>query len=82
MTNIAKHSQAENVTIQFGVEDNQQRLRIGDDGVGFDTESCTSGLGLIGIKERVKMLGGTISIESATNRGASVTIGIARKAKE
>lgn len=82
LTNIAKHSQAEEVTIHFGIEDKQQSLRIRDDGIGFDTESSTNGLGLIGVKERVKMLGGSISIESATNKGTSVTIGLARKATE
>ena len=74
LTNVAKHSQASHVTIQYSAEDEQQLLRVKDDGVGFDLESSTNGLGLIGLKERVKMLNGTVTIGSKSNQGTSVTI--------
>lgn len=74
LTNIAKHSDASAVEVSFIEEKQQQVVCIQDDGEGFDPDKATNGLGLIGIKERVKMLDGTFSIQS--NRGSGTRIRI------
>jgi signal transduction histidine kinase len=77
LTNIVKHSNAKAVEILFSCYDQRQILCIRDDGDGFDPRMATFGLGLIGIKERVKMLDGKIIIESAPSQGTSIEISLA-----
>lgn len=69
LTNIAKHARATRVVIRFEIDGGKQVFSICDDGIGFDPASGTSGLGLIGIRERVKMLNGEISIRSRRGDG-------------
>ena len=65
LTNCAKHSQASNVRIRLHARDRTLALTVEDDGVGFETAGpVRRGLGLIGIEERVRELGGTVSIHS------------------
>ena len=58
------------------------RLRINDDGVGFDPAAATKLLseghfGLAGMRERVEMVGGHLSIDSAPGKGTSVAVEMA-----
>tara|TARA_R110002049_G_scaffold285698_4_gene466946 strand:- start:63755 stop:65356 length:1602 start_codon:yes stop_codon:yes gene_type:complete len=80
LTNIIKHSDADTVEIVFANQDGRQVFSIRDNGCGFDPEMNTSGLGLIGMKERVKMLGGSIDIRSVTDVGTSVEISLSEPA--
>jgi glucose-6-phosphate-specific signal transduction histidine kinase len=47
-------------------------VSITDDGVGFDPDAPNAGFGLLGMRERVAMAGGTIEVSSAPGRGARV----------
>ena len=47
-------------------------IRVDDEGVGFSTDELTSGFGLIGIRERVGLLGGELSVTSSPGGGTSV----------
>jgi len=76
--NIAKHSQASTVNISVSSADGLLRLNVEDDGVGFramETLEQSNSFGLVGMRERVALLGGTIEIRSdvagkeATPRG-------------
>jgi NarL family two-component system sensor histidine kinase LiaS len=49
---------------------------IRDNGIGFDVESRTAGLGLIGIKERAAIVGGQAKIISETNKGTTIDISL------
>jgi len=49
---------------------------IRDDGIGFDTGRVRTGLGLIGIEERVKELGGSLAVRSSPNRGTLLHVEI------
>jgi len=71
LTNIARHAQANLVTIRLWVEDQQLVLIVEDDGVGFDT-MYAKGFGLIGMRERVLGLGGDFELNSELGRGTSV----------
>jgi len=80
ITNIAKHSQAENVIINLELQDSLITLEIEDDGNGFDlasissTKSGSRGLGLLGMKERVLLLDGTLEVESQPGSGTRIVI--------
>ncbi len=74
LTNIAKHSGADAVELIFARQGDRQLFCIRDDGRGFDLEQASNGLGLIGIKERVKMLGGKLEIHSSPGNGTTIEI--------
>jgi signal transduction histidine kinase len=74
LTNAAKHAQASVVHVELKAEDSIVELAIRDDGVGgADPER---GSGLIGLRDRVEALGGTIEIASALGHGTSVVVTI------
>ncbi len=81
INNIIKHSGASSVQIECNRFDNQLLLSIEDNGVGFSGELTkeTSGLGVQSIKNRVQLMNGKISINSAENQGTSIDIQIPLK---
>jgi len=75
LTNSARHAQAGTVRITLNGSDGEIRVVIQDDGVGFDPQaSVQRGLGTVGIEERVREVGGSVSISSQPNRGTRVDI--------
>jgi signal transduction histidine kinase len=80
VTNIAKHAKAETVLIQCAGRPGAVTIEIEDDGRGFDpgslatTRTTGTGLGLVGIRERVELLGGTVEIESAPGEGTRIAL--------
>src|SRR5437867_7628102 len=76
LTNCARHAEA--TTIQITMEGNKDTVcvSIRDDGVGFDTGRARTGLGLVGIEERVKELGGSMAVGSWPNRGTLLRVEI------
>ena len=79
MGNIMQHSEAKNATISLRREGNELVIRIRDDGKGFDVSRLTGieeggrGAGLFSIKERIRLLGGSCSIQSQPGQGTTVT---------
>jgi signal transduction histidine kinase len=71
LTNIAKHAHANHVRVSISEADDQLQLEVQDDGAGFDNESVGHGFGLAGMRERVSLAGGTMSIVSS-ERGTLV----------
>lgn len=74
LNNILKHSNAAHVNISLRQEKKQIRLRMTDDGIGFDTQKTTPGLGLKNITNRVNLLGGQIEISSAPSEGTILDV--------
>lgn len=81
MSNVAQHAKAENVTVAVELEPEEVTLEIEDDGCGFDVEASLSGdkdtedgssFGLLGMRERVSLLGGTLEVESRVGQGTRV----------
>ena len=65
LTNCARHAEARNVRITVMGSKDRINLKIQDDGKGFNRNEISSpGLGLIGMEERIKKLGGTLAISS------------------
>jgi two-component system CheB/CheR fusion protein len=74
LTNILKHAHASNVSVILETRDGQIQLIVEDDGSGFDSDVGTKrGLGFIGMKERVALAGGRLSVESNAG-GTSVFV--------
>jgi signal transduction histidine kinase len=72
LTNAVRHSGARNAKVTVERPAGAIAVRVHDDGHGFDS-SRTRGLGLLGMEERVKRLGGTLSVESNPAAGTTVT---------
>jgi signal transduction histidine kinase len=64
LTNVAKHAQAHSVRVVVGESEGRVQLEVRDDGAGFDPETVSRGFGLAGMRERVGLEGGTLSIDS------------------
>jgi len=73
MQNVMHHARARKVNVEIANDDGRIRLSVADDGIGFRAED-PQGLGLRGIRERVEVCGGRMTIETAPGRGARVTV--------
>jgi signal transduction histidine kinase len=87
LVNVQKHSGARNVSIGFGKSQGRWKLRIDDDGRGFDFSGrlCmldleAKGQGPFVIRERVSTLGGELEVESTPGRGARLEIAFPKDA--
>lgn len=75
LTNVARHAAATEVTVTLDSNDAYCQVTVQDDGVGFDPGQVgKSSLGLVGMRERVLMVGGAIDIDSARGRGTTVVV--------
>jgi signal transduction histidine kinase len=78
LTNVLRHAGARRVSLVLQRSAGQAVAVVEDDGVGFDAESETAPaggggrLGLLGMRERVALVGGTLTVESAPGRGTTV----------
>lgn len=74
LTNIVKHANATMVVVRLVNRLEGQVFQIEDNGCGFDMEEATAGLGLVGMKERVAMIGGELTIRSRLGEGTSIEV--------
>jgi len=71
--NIARHANAQTVKIEIGATQKSVTLIIADDGIGFDPRAIPDNhFGLIGMRERLALVGGELKIESARGAGTRV----------
>jgi len=84
MNNVARHSRATQVSVRLYLEENQVTLEVEDNGVGFESpenwvELARKGhLGLVGMRERVEMAGGSMDVQSRLDKGTIVRISVPR----
>jgi signal transduction histidine kinase len=71
LNNAVRHARARNATVRVVQNQNRIAVEIADDGRGFHPERAR-GLGIMGMEERVKRLGGTLRVDSAPGRGAAI----------
>jgi len=80
LANVVKHAQARNARVCMQRYEDNIRILVEDDGIGFDTHEMTPDskrtvkFGLFSIRERLHYIGGNIDIESEHSRGTRVTI--------
>jgi two-component system CheB/CheR fusion protein len=85
--NVAKHSGTRSATVSLGHSNGQLQLEVADKGGGFDAVAVDAAnrdkpsLGLTSVRERVGLLGGTMTIESAAGSGTVVTLRIPKSAR-
>ena len=72
LTNAAKHSNASVVEVTVDTIDGELRLSVSDDGVGG--ADPTRGSGLIGLKDRVEAIGGTLTVQSRPGQGTRLDV--------
>ena len=74
LTNVVRHAQATRIDVLLEQRGDQMVAIVEDDGVGFDAEAARQSgrLGLLGMRERAEMLGGTLAVESTP--GSNTTI--------
>lgn len=84
LRNVVKHSGAAEAKVELSGREDRIELCISDSGVGFSPESAkqTSGLGLISMQERLRLVGGQLSVESAPSHGTRIRVRIQRHAVE
>jgi PAS domain S-box-containing protein len=72
--NVLKHSQAKGVQVELGANADGVSLRIRDDGRGFNTElnNPEAGIGLISMRERIRLVGGRLLVKSEPGRGTEI----------
>lgn len=76
LTNVAKHAHAQSVFVRLAHDDKTVSLSVRDDGIGFDPEAQVTpsqearGMGLAGMRERLKLLDGWLEIQSRPGEGA------------
>jgi signal transduction histidine kinase len=75
LTNIVKHARAGRVSILLARRPSSVSTVIEDDGVGFDVDTVRDGgLGLVGMRERIGLLGGRLAIESRPDAGTTLSV--------
>ena len=84
LTNGAKHAQARTIRMRMTRTENCLEVVVSDDGIGFDVNACgidatNGGFGLFSIRERLKHLGGGITIDSEPGKGTCVTVSVPLK---
>jgi signal transduction histidine kinase len=72
LNNALHHGEAECVTVDVSEEDGTLRVRVEDDGRGFDPGAPTEGFGLIGMRERAELAGGKLELRSAPGEGTTI----------
>ena len=81
LTNVARHAHASQVDVSIQKLPGAIRMEIKDDGKSFEVERTLHAkgnkrLGLLGMRERVEMVGGTFCVESAPGKGTSIEVEI------
>lgn len=74
LSNVVRHAAARHAVVEAELADGELRIRVRDDGRGFDVGSAPGGghLGLLGMRERAELLGGRLAIRSAPGEGTTV----------
>jgi two-component system sensor histidine kinase UhpB len=74
LSNIMKHSQAGFARVSLVLSEDFLKIEVLDDGEGFDPALASEGIGIIGMRERVFAVGGSIRVESRPGEGTLVAI--------
>lgn len=82
LTNTIRHARASHMVATVAFSDAGVRLDFADDGQGFEPAAKSEGFGLLGIRERIEVMGGEMTVESSGGRGAKISISLPRSAAD
>lgn len=83
LTNVMRHAQAHTVELTLAMDGSDLRLTISDDGVGFvQPEGRAVSFGLVGMRERVLIMGGQLSLHSELGEGTTLSVMVPLDAKQ
>lgn len=76
VSNVTRHAAAQSLRVELDYESDALKLRVIDDGIGFDVSlsarPLNGNLGLVGMRERADLLGGTLVISSVPHQGTTI----------
>jgi len=76
LNNVMKHAQASQLWVSLATRGGRLALEVRDDGLGFDFDPDSSGLGLQSMAERAEQIGAELTLKSALGQGTSVMVGL------
>jgi two-component system sensor histidine kinase UhpB len=76
LSNVMKHATASHAQVALTLSSAMLHIEVADDGAGFDVGTASAGIGIIGMRERVYALAGTISFSSDPDNGTVVAIAL------
>ena len=81
LTNVIRHANAKTVLVEIDTSDLGTTMRVEDDGVGIDLLSLghTTSLGILGMQERARLIGGTLDITKRQNGGTTIGLNIPKR---
>jgi len=75
VVNATRHARARQITLRVTRSESEIRLRVEDDGTGFEpTDVPGDRFGLVGMRERARLLGGSLTVESAPDAGTAIEV--------
>jgi PAS domain S-box-containing protein len=76
LTNVARHAKAHKIETTLSLSNGSLVLQVADDGVGFEQQTIAAQktLGLMGIRERIAVIGGQFSLQTAPGKGTTLTV--------
>jgi PAS domain S-box-containing protein len=78
LANARRHSSARRVRVALGATEEEIRVEVSDDGVGFDPRESTEGVGLSAMRERTGLLNGRLEVSSEHAKGTTVRLRVPR----
>ncbi len=83
LANVARHAQAQNVWLALSDAEGALHISVRDDGVGFDTAllDAAGHYGLLGIRERARLVGGDFAVKSSAGAGCRLTVTLPLEAR-
>ncbi|MES5823369.1 sensor histidine kinase [Streptomyces sp. RG80] len=78
VTNARRHARATRVSVVLRLAEDAARLVVADDGRGFTPAEATAGVGLLGMRERVQLVAGSVDIDSDPGAGTRLTVTVPR----
>jgi two-component system, NarL family, sensor histidine kinase DevS len=82
LSNVGKHADAARVGVTVTAHRSRVELRVADDGRGFDPDEPSTGFGLLGMRERVGLVGGSFEISSRPGEGTEVRVVLPLSSRE
>ena len=72
LNNVLKHSRTGRIAVSLSRDSGLVRLRVKDSGVGFDTTQATTGIGLVSMRERLRIVRGALLVSSHPGQGTEI----------